>query len=551
MAFIDLHAHSTASDGTYTPAQLVAYALEKGLSALALTDHDTVDGVAEALAAAKGTPIEIIPGAEFSSSYYGRDIHIVCMFLNHQSPLLIQRLSQARDGREKRNEKMCALLKEHGIDISMEELREHFPNSTITRAHYKELMLKKGYVKSSEEAFERYIGDHAPCYVPRDRMRPEEAIAIIRMAGGVPVLAHPMQYGYGSDRLEELVSLLKDAGLEGIEVFYSTHTSREERLLLSLAEKYDLAPSGGSDFHGSVKKNIDLGYGQGNLPVRDEYLAPLRKRRPVRCLFTDMDGTLFNDRKVITPGNYTALSDFAAAGNHIVYSSGRSLDSMLDVLEEHRLRFPGSYISAYNGALIYECESGRVLFERRVPMEIVRDIFSMAETLGVHCQTYSGDAILTLHDSPELARYRHYIPRPAVIGEGMWKALTEDPCKVLAIQLDRAETVDRAMLLKEKVAEKYADCIESVFSNPYYLEFFSKDAGKGNALKALCSILNIPICDTIAAGDEENDLSMILEAGIGCAVQNATDKLRSKADYVCRNTCNHDAIQEILISFAG
>lgn len=283
---VDLHVHSTRSDGTFTPARLVEYAIEKGLSAFALTDHDTVDGLEEAIShgaelrlRSSGNPPvpEVIPGIELSSEYQGKDIHVVGLYIDWHNAGFQEYLRGFVASRDIRNEKMCALLQEAGMDISYEKLREAFPDSVITRAHYARYMLAHGYIGSIAEAFERYVGDHCPCYVPREKVTPAQAVALIREADGIPVLAHPILYRMSDARLDNLVSELKDAGLMGIEALYSTYHSCDERQICGLAKKYDLLLSGGSDFHGDNKPGLDLGTGYGRLIVPDEILENIRK----------------------------------------------------------------------------------------------------------------------------------------------------------------------------------------------------------------------------------------------------------------------------------
>lgn len=275
---IDLHVHSNKSDGTYAPSDLVNYAAEKGLKAFALTDHDTVDGVTEAITYAKENhpEIEIIPGVELSTEYNGKEVHIVGLFIDITTPSLKEHLEEFIRARDLRNEKMCALLTEAGIPITYQALQERFPGAIITRAHYGRYMLEHGYIKSIKEAFERYVGDHCPYYVTRERVTPQQAVTLIKEAGGIPVLAHPILYGLGKEQLELLVSTLKDVGLVGIEAIYSTYTAADERQIRKLADQYDLLLSGGSDFHGANKPDIDLGVGYGKLYVPDEILEKLR-----------------------------------------------------------------------------------------------------------------------------------------------------------------------------------------------------------------------------------------------------------------------------------
>lgn len=283
---IDLHVHSTRSDGTYSPTELVDYAIKKGLAAFALTDHDSIDGLAEAIAYADklretnpNVP-EVIPGIEFSTEYAKRDIHIVGLYINYTAPEFQKPLKDFVDSRTQRNIKMCNMLKEGtGMDISYEKLLATFPNSVITRAHYAKYMLNHGYIKSMNEAFERYIGDNCPYFIPREKVTPAQAVELILKVGGIPVLAHPLLYGMSKTRLDKLVSELKEAGLLALEAIYCTYTTGEEREMRALATKYDLAISGGSDFHGSNKPKLDLGTGYGSLYVPYEVLTKLLEKK--------------------------------------------------------------------------------------------------------------------------------------------------------------------------------------------------------------------------------------------------------------------------------
>ncbi len=279
---IDLHVHSTRSDGTYSPTELVDYAMQKGLAAFALTDHDSVDGLDEAIAYAdslrKNNPNvpEVIPGIEFSTEYEGRDVHIVGLYIDYKAPDFQKYLIDFVNSRTLRNQRMCTLLQEKaGMDISYEKLLETFPSCVITRAHYARYMMSKGYVKSISEAFERYIGDQAPYYIPREKVTPTQAIQLILSVGGIPVLAHPVLYGMGRVRLDTLVAKLKADGLMALEAIYSTYTPSDERDMRKLAEKYDLCISGGSDFHGDNKPKLDLGTGYGSLYIPYEILTKL------------------------------------------------------------------------------------------------------------------------------------------------------------------------------------------------------------------------------------------------------------------------------------
>lgn len=286
MNIVDLHVHSNRSDGSMNPAELVDYAVEKGLSAFALTDHDTAEGIPEALSQAKvwarkGVSIEVIPGIEFSTEYKGKDIHIVGIDIDYEAETFKKYLTDFVNSRIERNKKMCRNLQEAGIDISYEKLIAEYPGSVITRAHYARFLHSYGYTSSMKEAFERYVGDHTKYFVPREKVTPAQAVSLILNAGGIPILAHPVLYGLGKTALDTLVNELKDAGLIGIEAVYSTYAPSDERDIKALALKYDLAISGGSDFHGKAKPDIDLAVGRGKLFVHEEILNGLREKKQV------------------------------------------------------------------------------------------------------------------------------------------------------------------------------------------------------------------------------------------------------------------------------
>lgn len=289
MRIVDLHVHSNRSDGTFSPSQLVDYAMEKGLAAFALTDHDTVDGLDEAIqyaeelkgAAPKVTRDsipEVIPGIEFSTEYQQQDIHIVGLYIDHKSPVLQTHLKAFVNSRITRNQKMCVKLREAGIFITYEALLAEFPGAVITRAHYAKYMLNHGYIKDMKEAFDRYVGDQCPYYVPREKVTPVQAVKLVLAAGGVPVLAHPILYHMNDQQLERLVMELKDAGLAGIEAIYSTYNEAEERHIRTLAARHSLLVSGGSDFHGANKPGLDLATGYGKLFVPYSVLEDIKKR---------------------------------------------------------------------------------------------------------------------------------------------------------------------------------------------------------------------------------------------------------------------------------
>lgn len=286
MKIVDLHVHSNKSDGSFSPRELVDYALLKGLSAFALTDHDTIEGLDEAISYAKELAItsnhekeiEVIPGIEFSTEYFGKDIHILGLYISYDSKFFKDYLKQFQDSRILRNQKMCKKLTEHGVPVTFKQLCDYFPGSVLTRAHYAKYLYQEGYVKSMQEAFDRYVGDHAPCFLPREKVNPAQAVELILKAGGVPVLAHPILYHLSDSNLDKLVGELKEAGLMGIEAIYSTYSPAEERQVRKLAKKYDLLITGGSDFHGTTKPGLDLAVGYGKLFIPYEVLEKIKEK---------------------------------------------------------------------------------------------------------------------------------------------------------------------------------------------------------------------------------------------------------------------------------
>lgn len=283
---IDLHTHSTRSDGTLTPAELIRYAAQKGLAAIALTDHDTIAGIEEAVQAARelrskdpdALAPEVIPGVELSTEYKGKDIHIVGLFIDWQNREFADRLRGFADARIYRNRKMCSLLTENGYPVTYEDLEAAFPDTVITRAHFAQYLLDRGMIASIDEAFRRLIGDDCPCFVPREKITPHDAVRFLLRFGGVPILAHPLQYKMSDAELDTLAASLTELGLDGIEVYYSTHRQADTAYLCRVADKYGLLLSGGSDFHGTRKQNLDLGNGYGHLYVPDTILPPIRER---------------------------------------------------------------------------------------------------------------------------------------------------------------------------------------------------------------------------------------------------------------------------------
>ncbi len=281
MGYIDMHVHSTFSDGMCTPKELVEIAQEKNLKAFVLTDHDTVAGVEQTIQAAKGSGVTVLPGIEVSAVYKGRDIHILGYDVNIYSQPFLERLTDYQKEREDRNNRMILLLAKQGFDISKEKLEECFPKAVMTRAHFARYLFDKGQVSSIKEVFTKYIGVGCCCYLPKKEITPEEAMSCIVMAGGHPVLAHPMLYHMEKKEIEALVRYLISLGLEGIEAIYSNNSQEDERFLRQLAKKFHLYITGGSDFHGSNKPAIQMGTGKNNIHVPEELLKNICKEKKI------------------------------------------------------------------------------------------------------------------------------------------------------------------------------------------------------------------------------------------------------------------------------
>ncbi len=269
---IDLHVHSTFSDGTLTPSELVIYANKLNLTAIALTDHDCIDGVGEAIEAAADTPLTVIPGIEISTRYNGHEIHMLGLNIDYMNSDFQTHINEFKHSRENRNAKMIEALKNQGFDIADEKLAVRFPDSIITRAHYAVWLVENGYVASKDDAFKKYLSPGCPCYFKKEVVSPEQAIKIIHDAGGKAIIAHPLLYHMSDTEVEILVSSMVTHGLDGIEAIYSCNKWTDESRMKALAQKYNLIISGGSDFHGANKPGLDLGTGYGKLNVPDEIL---------------------------------------------------------------------------------------------------------------------------------------------------------------------------------------------------------------------------------------------------------------------------------------
>lgn len=278
MNYIDLHVHSSASDGSLTPEEVVELAKRAGLASFALTDHDTVEGVERALDHAKKIKgIEVIPGTELSCYYNNREIHIVGLFINHKDETFLNELQKLEQAREARNEKMVQNFVDAGIPITLEELKHGNPNSVITRAHFARVLIEKGICKDKNEVFDKYLGIGCPFYLPKPKVTPEHVISLINQAGGIAILAHPYSYKLSKTEIEHMLDDLIPAGLSGMECYYSTYDDGQMQELRNIAHAKNLLISGGSDFHGTVKPDISIGTGHGNLRIPDKLLTAIRK----------------------------------------------------------------------------------------------------------------------------------------------------------------------------------------------------------------------------------------------------------------------------------
>lgn len=277
MSRIDLHLHTTHSDGSFSAAEVVRLAHRAKVTTLAITDHDIVSGLPEAIATGAELGIDIIPGVEISSRVGDNELHILGYFLNWQDQELSQRLATLRESRHSRNPQIIDRLRALGLDVTYDEVKALAGTDAVGRPHIARLLMEKRYVTSAKDAFDRYLANGRPAYVARELPPPADAIAWIKAAGGVAVLAHPTWATSAGEELEPLLATLKSAGLGGIEVHYSTHTKRQTTKYLGLAKKLDLLITGGSDFHGITKPDIEVGIGRGGLKVSEKLLDPLKK----------------------------------------------------------------------------------------------------------------------------------------------------------------------------------------------------------------------------------------------------------------------------------
>ncbi len=280
MKRIDLHIHTTASDGTLTPGELVREAARLGLAAVAITDHDTAAGYLAAAAEGEKYGLEVVPGIEISTKFRAA-VHILGYCIDVASPALEEVLDWMHRDREERNVKLCAMLRADGVDVDIERMHARF-GDLVGRPHFAEVLVENGRAADVTDAFERLLNKNRPYFIPRQFLSIERSIEIIRESGGVAVLAHPFQYRLDDAGLRELIEHCMASGLEGIECRYSGYSAEQSAYLEALAAEYGLVRTGGSDFHGAVKPEIRLGDGKGGLDVPYAWLGALRARREER-----------------------------------------------------------------------------------------------------------------------------------------------------------------------------------------------------------------------------------------------------------------------------
>ena len=284
MGFVDLHVHSNASDGTFSPSQVVELAKNAGLDAFALTDHDTTAGVPEALEKGRDLNIEVIPGIEVSSSFDGTEIHILGLFVNSDDPVLAAMLEKMRISRDRRNEKMLENLAADGISFTKEELCGDNPDTIITRAHIAHALVAKGICSGMDQAFKKYL-QYGGRYCPqKEHLSPEEVVKTLISNGAFVALAHPFQYKFGDKKTEELIAHMADLGMKGLEVYDSSYYKLESMYVLEMAVRHHLLPTGGSDFHGGNKPDISIGTGRGGLRVSSLLLEDIKRERAKQAL---------------------------------------------------------------------------------------------------------------------------------------------------------------------------------------------------------------------------------------------------------------------------
>ncbi|MFH0784769.1 MAG: PHP domain-containing protein [Pseudomonadota bacterium] len=279
---IDLHVHSTFSDGSMSPTELVQYAHRIGLSAIAITDHDTIDGTEEARCVGNQLAVEVVPGLELSIKHGDCAVHLLGYLFQPSDKAMTLALKRLQGGRLERNKIILENLNRFGVNIHLHELEKISGHGQSGRPHIAQILMKKGLVKNMDEAFEKYLARGGLAYAPRYVLRADEAITMIKNAGGLAVLAHPQQIEKSGQDATAVISELRAAGLDGIEVYYPTHSRQFKKKLLAMAKKLDLLITGGSDYHGSIRPGTTLAGGK-NCSVPLELLEEMKKRQGSNC----------------------------------------------------------------------------------------------------------------------------------------------------------------------------------------------------------------------------------------------------------------------------
>jgi predicted metal-dependent phosphoesterase TrpH len=282
-AGIDLHIHTTASDGTLTPSEVISQALRLKLRAIAITDHDTLAGSKEALQVGIPCPLKFLTGVEISAappSFYSASgsFHLLGYSIRLDDPKLNGALETLQQARKNRNPAIISRLNDIGIPITLDEVRRESGEGQLGRPHIAKFLIRKGVARSMDDAFDRYLGANGPAYVDKYRIECHRAIRLIKNAGGIPVLAHPgLLKCKTGDQFDELIAGLKEMGIQGVEVYYSEHTPEQARLFARLAQRHELLMTGGTDFHGDIQPDIAIGSGKGDLFVPYELYENLIK----------------------------------------------------------------------------------------------------------------------------------------------------------------------------------------------------------------------------------------------------------------------------------
>ncbi len=278
MKRIDLHTHSTFSDGTLTPQKLIEYASNKKLSAISITDHDTISGLNEAFEISKKFDIELITGVEFTCFISDMEVHILGYMFDKDSSILNEQIKKIAQSRKNRNDKMIEKFKDLGINIDYKDLLCGTNGNSITRSQFASALVKKGYAKTKDDAFDKYLKDGCSTYIKRKDIRATESIGLIKKAGGIAVLAHPLRYTKSILKISNIIDTLIPYGLDGVEAIYPTFTKDEIKSIKEICISKNLIVTGGSDFHGLARDNIDLGSGHNNdISVPYDLLNKMKK----------------------------------------------------------------------------------------------------------------------------------------------------------------------------------------------------------------------------------------------------------------------------------